>query len=110
MTLHATVLCPTVAIRIAIRVIGALVIFSILKPPMIRCHLGMPPESVFLKPECPSHLSLPDDLLKLGAMPVFGRFFSNLKEMVVLSKLFVSLPQVMEFALLGRDRRIFLLF
>ena len=110
MTLQATVLCPTVSIRIAIRVIGALVIISILKPLMIRCHLGMPLESAFLEPECPSHLSLPDDLLKLGAMPLFGRFLLNLKEMFVLGKLFVSLPQVMKFALLGRDHRIFLLF
>ena len=109
MTLHATVLRLTVAIRIAIRVIGALIIISILKPLMIRCHFGMPPESVFLEPECPSHLSLLDDFLKLGVMPLFGRFLLNLKEMVVLSKLFVSLPQVMKLALLGRDRRIFLL-
>ena len=81
MTLH-------VAVRIAIRVIGALIIISILKPLMIRCHLGMPPESVFLEPECPSHLSLPDDFIKLGAMPLFGPFLLNLKEMFILSKLF----------------------
>ena len=109
MTLHATVLHPTVAVRIAIGVIGALIIISILKPLMVRCHLGMPPESVLLELECPSHLSLPDDFIKLGAMPFFSPFLLNLKEMFILSKLFVSFPQVMKFAFLGRNRRIFLL-
>ena len=76
---------------------------------VIRCHLEMPPESVLLEPECPSHLSLPDDFIKLGAMPLFGPFLSNLKDIFFLSKLFVSFPQVMKFSLLGRNRRIFLL-
>ena len=75
MTLHVTVLCSTVTIRISIRAIRAFIVISILKPLMIRRHLGMPPEGVFLEPDRPSHLSLPDDLLKLGAMPLFGHFF-----------------------------------
>ena len=86
--LHATVLCPTVTVRITIGVIGALIIISILKPLVIWCYLGMPPESVLLELECPSHLSLPDDFIKLGAMPLFGPFLLNLKEMFILSKLF----------------------
>ena len=107
MTLHATVLCPTIAIRIAIDVIGALIIISILKPLVIWCYLGTPPESVLFEPKCPNHLSLPDEFIKLSTMPLFDPFLSNLKKMFVLSELFVSLPQVMKLALLGRNCRVF---
>ena len=62
----------------------------------------MPPKSVLLKPNGASHLSLPYNLLKPSTMSLLRRLLSSLKEIIVLNKLLVPLPQFKKLLILIR--------